>query len=930
MMIINNKELNNNNIEMVKLLMNYAIENQIILNINDKDDYGRYPLLIAINNKNEKDIENEISKKWNNNRLENILDINSEFISLLNKYRNKNSIIELIFSENSRLSKMLNEMNKKENNMKKEKIIEINDTIKNNNVAKLKKILNDAIKNEIVLDFNEKDEDGWYSLLIITNNNTNNYTKRINNKLKINEQDIENAISSNYYGNSNLKDISKINIEFIRLLYDYKNKNIIEIIFNENGELSKKFNELSIQEKIEENKIKKERNKRKKINDDNLLTFECKKENIDEVKKLINKGMKINKRNRYGDTPLIIACKKNNIELVKCLLKSKKIKIDKKSIYGISPLMVACYFKNKSLVDCLITQNAKVDISDNKNNLPLHIGCYLGHIEIIQSLMEKNKTLSNKINSYKDTPLTTTYKLNDNNKLVNILLGKLSENDNSYSKNKTSTTTNIRENYMLNRGSTTENNKYYNKINRSICKIKTTFTGTGFFIEIPIPSEKYPMRGLMTNNHVLNENNLKTGNSFIIYLANDEKQATEIKINDEDFIFTSELIDVTFIEINYKIIKEINPIFLKPSNKDAKINESILIFQYAKAEYSLSHGNIINVCGFNYYHEVLTNNGSSGSPLLNKNYEVVGIHKSKVFTDNEIINKASKFSEVKFAIETLFNNINIYGMERAKKSAKLLLKPEMDIMNDYGLELKLSSDDIDRLKHKILNEKEIKEEEEEEKKKKKKKKKKEEEQTKIKLDELKLVEKSLFYCEFNNKLLFYRTNYSWYVTVLSRRKNNFISEYDLDNIKQLNWFPIISNRTKLNKYINSKIKGREYVLITWLKLSELMSLEYVNLNFDLKYRLNQINIPGIHDTGTFHVEDYNFLAETQQLNIKEQLLNGIRYLDIRLSDVDRNISHEIYITHGDIFGVTIYCLKEGAAVDRLKFDDVINDTIDFF
>jgi len=107
-------------------------------------------------------------------------------------------------------------------------------------------------------------------------------------------------------------------------------------------------------------------------------------------------------------------------------------------------------------------------------------------------------------------------------------------------------------------------------------------------------------------------------------------------------------------------------------------------------------------------------------------------------------------------------------------------------------------------------------------------------------------------------------------------------------------------------------------------------LEYVNLNFDLKYRLNQINIPGIHDTGTFHVEDYNFLAETQQLNIKEQLLNGIRYLDIRLSDVDRNISHEIYITHGDIFGVTIYCLKEGAAVDRLKFDDVINDTIDFF
>ncbi|KAG4087506.1 hypothetical protein H8356DRAFT_1370792 [Neocallimastix lanati (nom. inval.)] len=63
--------------------------------------------------------------------------------------------------------------------------------------------------------------------------------------------------------------------------------------------------------------------------------------------------------------------------------------------------------------------------------------------------------------------------------------------------------------------------------------------------------------------------------------------------------------------------------------------------------------------------------------------------------------------------------------------------------------------------------------------------------------------------------------------------------------------------------------------------------------------------------------------------MKEQLLNGIRYLDIRLSDVNRNINHEIYITHGDIAVVTIYCWKEGAGVDHLKFDDVKNDKIDF-
>jgi len=33
-------------------------------------------------------------------------------------------------------------------------------------------------------------------------------------------------------------------------------------------------------------------------------------------------------------------------------------------------------------------------------------------------------------------------------------------------------------------------------------------------------------------------------------------------------------------------------------------------------------------------------------------------------------------------------------------------------------------------------------------------------------------------------------------------------------------------------------------------------------NVDPSIRLNQINTPVIHDIGTFHVEDYNFMAET--------------------------------------------------------------------
>jgi len=146
-------------------------------------------------------------------------------------------------------------------------------------------------------------------------------------------------------------------------------------------------------------------------------------------------------------------------------------------------------------------------------------------------------------------------------------------------------------------------NKFFDKINQSICKIKTDKdVGTGFFIEIPVPSKEKSMYGIMTDNHVLNESVFKTNKTFKIYMANNEEQAIEIPINKKDFIFTSELIDITFMELDINIIENIEPVFLHPSDNDAIIHESIIIYQYASAEYSLAHGNIIDIQGFNYYH----------------------------------------------------------------------------------------------------------------------------------------------------------------------------------------------------------------------------------------------------------------------------------------------------------------------------------------
>ena len=225
------------------------------------------------------------------------------------------------------------------------------------------------------MEINEKNNDGVNPIFwAIDNNNLEifrllvEYSVEKILKIIINENDIVEIISKNLKF-INLKNISEINPEFIKLIYVYRNKNIIEVIFSENSYILKKIIEYFDNEKKEKERIgkdlenekmknkrvekdfgneKREKEKienenkllRKKLKDerkalrnyimnvinskrddkDTYLTYECQQGNIEEVKKLIHRGMDINEKNKDGDTPLLIACKNSNIELVKCLL----------------------------------------------------------------------------------------------------------------------------------------------------------------------------------------------------------------------------------------------------------------------------------------------------------------------------------------------------------------------------------------------------------------------------------------------------------------------------------------------------------------------------------------------------------------------------------------------------------------------------------
>ena len=176
----------------------------------------------------------------------------------------------------------------------------------------------------------------------------------------------------------------------------------------------------------------------------------------------------------------------------------------------------------------------------------------------------------------------------------------------------------------------------------SICKINTIKQdsesfGTGFFCIIPFPTKLYPLPVLITNNHVLNENDIKTGNIIEFSLKNDELKS-QIDIDELRKTYTSTTYDTTIIEI--KEDDNLNTNIYNFLEIDDGLYEGNLTKKYFKKPVYLLHyknskeakhslGDIkIEEDNFNIVHYCNTDKGSSGGPILNlSNFKVLGVHK---------------------------------------------------------------------------------------------------------------------------------------------------------------------------------------------------------------------------------------------------------------------------------------------------------------
>ena len=93
------------------------------------------------------------------------------------------------------------------------------------------------------------------------------------------------------------------------------------------------------------------------------------------------------------------------------------------------------------------------------------------------------------------------------------------------------------------------NEEITNQMYNSVCRIYNNGNGTGFFTKIPYKSKLLPV--LITNNHVINQDDILNNKIILLYINNDKITKT-LKLNRNRLIYTNEKLDVTIIEIKEK------------------------------------------------------------------------------------------------------------------------------------------------------------------------------------------------------------------------------------------------------------------------------------------------------------------------------------------------------------------------------------------